>query len=370
MSKRYLQDLIKVDLDKKMVFIGGPRQVGKTTLAKSLLDQKSGYMNYDFVEDRKKILSGPWPDTDVWVFDEIHKYNRWRNHIKGLYDKYGDKKQILVTGSAKLDYYRRGGDSLQGRYYYYRLHPLSVAELKIKSQTDLIDLYKLGGFPEPFYSGSEKEAKRWMHSYNSRILADDVGSLEQVQDISHMEVLLWRLPELVSSPLSINSLREDIGPSHKTISNWLDIFERLYAIFRILPFGTPKIRAVKKERKHYHFNWAIVNDEGARFENMVAVHLLKWVHFKQDTEAENIELKFLRSRDQHDIDFIVVKDEVPIYAIEVKLSDAEVSKSLIYFKKKFPAVKAMQISLKGKKDYTTKDEIRVMPALEFLQELI
>ncbi len=288
--KRYLYQTINSDLEQKMVFLGGPRQVGKTTLSKSFLDKASGYLNYDFVDDRKLILNGPWPDSQVWIFDEIHKYNRWRNHIKGLYDKFNDEKKIIVTGSARLDYYRKGGDSLQGRYHYYRLHPLTCAELKIKTQSDLVDLFKLGGFPEPFFSGSEKSTQRWTKSYTTRLIADDVQSLEKSQDLTSMELLLWRLPSLVASPLSINSLREDLGPAHKTISKWLDIFERLYAIFRIAPFGSPLIKAVKKEQKHYHFNWDEVKTDGPRFENMIAVHLLKWVHFRQDTLAENIDL--------------------------------------------------------------------------------
>lgn len=368
--KRYLCSPIESDLEKKMVFIGGPRQVGKTTLAKSFLNKKSGYLNYDYLDDRRQILSGPWPDSNVWIFDEIHKYNRWRNHIKGLFDKFGPVQKIMVTGSARLDYYRRGGDSLQGRYFYYRLHPLSVAELKINTQKDLMDLFHLGGFPEPFFEGTKKAIKRWTQAYNSRILADDVSTLEMSQNLNQMELVLWRLPHLVASPLSINSLREEIGTSHDSISKWLDIFERLYAIYRIPSFGAPRIRAVKKEQKHYHFNWAMIENEGPKFENMIAGHLLKWVHYKQDVEGENYELRFFKTRDNHEIDFIVTKDLKPIYAIEAKLGDEDVSKSLVYFKKKFPQVEAMQLSLKGRKDFISKDDICVMPALKFLNRLV
>ncbi len=368
--KRYLFSTIESDLEKKMVFIGGPRQVGKTTLAKSFLNKKSGYLNYDYSDDRQQILSGPWPNSNVWIFDEIHKYNRWRNHIKGLFDKFGPEQKILVTGSARLDYYRRGGDSLQGRYFYYRLHPLSVAELKINTQKDLMDLFHLGGFPEPFFEGTKKAIKRWAQAYNSRILADDVSTLEMSQNLNQMELVLWRLPHLVASPLSINSLREEIGTSHASISKWLDIFERLYAIYRIPSFGAPRIRAVKKEQKHYHFNWAMIENEGPRFENMVAGHLLKWVHYKQDVEGENYELRFFKTRDNHEIDFIVTKDLKPIYAIEVKLGDDDVSKSLVYFKRKFPQVEAIQLSLKGRKDFISKDDVQIMPALKFLSQLV
>ena len=158
---RYLVPQIKKDLLRKMVFVGGPRQVGKTTLAKGLLENKKGYLNWDVPEQRERILKRELPITPLWVFDEIHKYRLWRNYLKGIYDVKSEQQQILVTGSARLDYYRFSGDSLQGRYHYLRMHPLSMAELKSKSQADFQALLKLGGFPEPYFSGSAIEAKRW-----------------------------------------------------------------------------------------------------------------------------------------------------------------------------------------------------------------
>jgi predicted AAA+ superfamily ATPase len=368
--QRYLLESVKKDLERKMVFVGGPRQVGKTTFSKTFITSKAGYMNYDLLDDRRMMIQGPWPKTSVWVFDEIHKYARWRNLIKGLYDTHHETKKILVTGSARLDYYRRGGDSLQGRYHYYRMHPLTVAELKIKTQKDLMDLFHLGGFPEPFLGGSIQQANRWRKDYATRIIAEDITTLEQSQRLTEMEILLWRLPELVSSPLSIESIRQDIGTTHATISKWLDIFERLYAIYRISPFGPPKIRAVKKEQKHYHFDWGQIEDLGARFENMVAGHLLKWIHYYQDTEAQDLDLRFFKTSAPHEVDFIVLENGQPKWAIECKSRDQDISKSLKYFKRKYPGVRALQISLKGTKDYVTEDEIEVRPALTFLRELI
>ena len=240
---RYLTSQVLKDLQHKMVFVGGARQVGKTSLAKSLLTtHEKGYLNWDITSHREAILKQELPDSPLWVFDEIHKYQRWRNYLKGLYDQYKETRKILVTGSARLDYYRRGGDSLQGRYHYLRLHPLSVAELNLTTHEELISLFTLGGFPEPYFMGSDIEAKRWSREYRERLIQEDLLSLEHVKDVGTLELLMIRLPELVGSPLSVNALREDLRVSHKTVERWLDIFTRLYAIFRISPFGAPLLR--------------------------------------------------------------------------------------------------------------------------------
>lgn len=202
------------------------------------------------------------------------------------------------------------------------------------------------------------------------MIQEDLLNLERVQDVGNLELLFLRLPELVGSPLSINSLREDLQVSHKTISKWIAIFERLYAIFRITPFGSPKLRAVKKEQKHYHFDWSSVPDESARFENLVAGHLLKWVHFQQDTLGENIELQYFRDIDGREVDFIITKDKTPILAVECKWGDKDTSKSLQYFKSKWPKCETWQVSAAGKKEYISKEGIHVAPATKFLKKLI
>lgn len=368
---RYITKQIEKDLKQKMVFIGGPRQVGKTTLATHLKDfNKEGYLNWDIPEQRERILKGEWPVQKLWVFDEIHKYHSWRNVLKGLYDQYGSTHQILVTGSARLNVYRYGGDSLQGRYHYLRLHPFSVAELKIESEKELLNLLELGGFPEPFLRGEKTESKRWSREYRSRLIQEDVVSLERVQDIGNLELLMLRLPELAGSPLSINAIREDLQVSHKAVSNWLNILERLYAIFRLPPFGAPKIRAVKNEQKHYHFDWTLIEDKSVAFENMAACHLLKWVDYKQDLEGEDLELRYFRDIDGREIDFIVVKKAKPILAVECKWQNSETSKSLKYFKAHFPDCEMWQISAVGEKDYLSDEGIRVAPALKLLNRLV
>lgn len=377
-TKRYLNQQIGQDLKKKMVFVGGPRQVGKTTLAKYVLshhlkkedDISKAYLNWDFSKDKEMILAHELPITPIWIFDEIHKYKDWRNYLKGLYDQFGKTRQILVTGSARLDYYRRGGDSLQGRYHYLRLNPLSVAELAISTEDELGQLFQLGGFPEPFFSGSGVEAKRWSREYRGRLIQEDLLSLENIKDVNTLERLMLRLPALVGSPLSLNSLREDLQVAHKTIQHWLEILERLYAVFRLPPFGSPLLRAVKKEQKHYHYDWTLIADQGARFENMIALHLLKWVQFEEDTKARDLSLRYFRDVDGREVDFIVTEENKPILAVECKLSDGDIGQGLKYFKTRFPDCEALQISYQGKKDYLSKDGIRVCNCLNFLKGLI
>ena len=354
-----------------MVFICGPRQVGKTTLSKVFLQKNSeAYLNWDIPIHREKILKRELPDSPIWIFDEIHKYENWRNYLKGIYDQFGDTKQILVTGSAKLDVYRRGGDSLQGRYHFLRLFPLSVAELGISKQADFLELLKLGGFPEPFFSSSEVEAKRWSIEYRTRMLEEDVVSLERINNLGTLELLLINLPNYVGSPLSLNSLREELQVAHKTVAHWLEVFERLYAIFRLSPFASKELRAVKKEQKHYHFDWTLIDDESLRFENMVAVHLLKWCYFENDTKGRELSLKYFRDIDKREVDFVIVEKTKPILFIECKWNDGDISKALRYINKKFPEAEHYQISAVGTKDYISGEGIRVCPACKFLETLV
>ena len=352
-----------------MVFIGGPRQVGKTSLARSLLPAPGCELNYDIAAHRQAILRHELPAGDFWFFDEIHKYRGWRNYLKGLFDEHGRSRRILVTGSARLDLYRFGGDSLQGRYFYLRLHPFSVAELG--GHADAVPaLMALGGFPEPFLSGSERFARRWALAYRERLVREEISSLETVSDLGRLELLASALPDRVGSPLSLNALREDLQVSHQTVSRWTDMLERVYGIFRLAPFGAPMLRAVKKERKHYHYDWSVVANEGARFENLVASHLLKWVEFQIDTEARPLELRYFRDVDGREVDFVVVERGAPIALVECKLGDDAVSPGLRYMKARFPAVTAWQISARGVRDYLSAEGVRVAPAARLLRDLI
>lgn len=372
--KRYLEKNIKKDLKRKMVFIGGPRQAGKTTLAKHICHlnkNKERYLNWDVFEDREDIMNERFPSGSGYLaLDEIHKYSRWRQVIKGLFDKRGDELQILVTGSARLDHYRRGGDSLQGRYHFYRLFPLTFSELELPTASTLNDLLIFGGFPEPFIMASEKESRRWSREYRTRIVQEDLRDLERVNDISIIERMTLRLPDLVGSPLSINALREDLQVSHQSVARWLLILENLYMIFRIYPFGAAQIRAVKKEAKHYHFDWTLVKDISLRFENLVACHLLKWCYLLQDTEGKDIELRYFRDIDKREVDFVIVEEGIPTHFIECKKSGKDISPALRYLKQRFPDVKATQVLLEKDINLTTKEDIRLCSASLFLNELI
>jgi len=366
----YLYEQVLIDLKKKMVFIAGARQTGKTSLA-LLIASKKQYLNWDIDRDRESILKRQWPASGkILALDEIHKYRNWRNLLKGLYDDWKGKKSILVTGSAKLDYYRRGGDSLQGRYHLLRMHPLSVSELKISKESEWKSLLLLGGFPEPFFSQSETETKRWRREYRVRLIKEEITSLENIKDLGNMELLSLRLPELVASPLSINSLREDLQTSHRTVSHYIDILERLFFLFRVPPFGAPKLRAVKKEQKHYHYDWGLVSDPSKRFENLVASHLLKWVNWEEDVLGEELELRYFRDIDGREVDFVITRNRIPILCVECKWDDRDIDPSLTYLKNKFPNIEAYQISAVGKKDYESTNGIRVLPALAFLQRFI
>lgn len=370
MQKRYLQDQAKKDLQKKMVFISGPRQVGKTTLAKALITDKSSYLNWDIPSHRESILKRELPLAKLWCFDEIHKFTSWRDFIKGVYDEFHHNHRIMVTGSARLDVLRRSGDSLQGRYHHLRLHPLSVKELKITGEKELLELMELGGFPEPYFSKSKIEAKRWSTHYRSLLVNQESPALETISDLSKLELLSLRLPELVGSPLSLNALREDLYIAHKTVSRWINIFEKIYMIFFLPPFGSPLIRAVKKEQKHYHFDWSLIPEKAARFENFIASHLLKWVHYQRDVFGDQIELRYFRDTDKREVDFCITRNSDVQMFIECKWADKRTSPHLHYLQKKFPSAKFYQISATGKKSFISKQNIIHMPASKFLQQFI
>jgi len=370
--KRYLQEIIEKDLQKKMVFLGGPRQVGKTTLSKEILKICNGsYLNWDYDQDRSLILENELNWKDLMILDEIHKYKRWRNWIKGIYDKKNKDTQILITGSAQLDLYRHGGDSLQGRYHYHRLHPLSVKELKINSQKDFNTLMQLGGFPEPFFSSSQVESKRWSREYRTRLVREDIYSLENIKDLDLLEKLIIRLPALVGSPLSINSLREDLQIAHKTVAKWIIVLEKMFNLFRLPPLGGAQIRAVKKEQKHYHYDWTLIKENGPKFENLLACHLLKWVHHQEDTYGEDVELRYFRDSDGREVDFIILKDNEVKHMIEAKYSKSEISHHLSYLKKKYPSAQATQVFYNGvQSDTVNQNGIRQAPAYMFLNDWI
>ncbi len=373
--ERYLASPVFADLAEKMVFLGGPRQVGKTTLALSLLEDADeshpAYLNWDSYETQRMLLDGVLPaDQSLLIFDEIHKYRHWRNLVKGFYDKFKSKKRFLITGSARLDHYRRGGDSLQGRYHYYRLHPFSLYELNNKpSRSDLSALLHYGGFPEPFLKQNARHWKRWQRERQSRVIQEDLINLESVKEVSQLGLLVRMLPEKVSSILSLNKLRQDLSVAFETADRWVTILENLYYCFRISPYGLPRLRAMKKERKLYLWDWSVCSDESARFENLVASHLLKFCHFREDTEGDEMELRFVRDANGRELDFVVVENNKPLFAVECKTGGRNLSRNITYFSQRTDIPYFYQVHT-GDRDYERAElKARVIPVTRFCELL-
>jgi uncharacterized protein len=376
MEVRYIKDSVEADLANRMVFVGGPRQVGKTTFALSLLganrnESSPAYLNWDSLSDRDGILAGRIPSGQPRiVFDEIHKYARWRTLMKGLFDKNRSSVSFVVTGSARLDYYRKGGDSLQGRYHYYRLHPFSATECdEHPDQALATRLLRFGGFPEPFLRGEDRFHRRWQREHLDRVIHADLRDLEHVREVSLLELLLRHLPACVGSPLSVYSLSQLLQVTHESVERWLTIFERLYVCYRIPPFGGKRIRAVRKERKLYFWDWSRIDNPGARFENMVAGHLLKYCHFIEDTEGHGMELRFLRDTDKREVDFVVLRDGQPEFAVECKSGERDASPACRYFRERTGIPRFYQVHL-GTGDFGNEASgTRVLPFPTFCREL-
>ncbi len=371
---RILQKPVEQALAKKMVFIGGPRQSGKTTFALGFLGARAdethpAYLNWDHPAVPPRLRRGELPaNQPLLLLDEIHKYARWRNLVKGIYDTEKSRRKVIVTGSARLDYYRKGGDSLAGRYRYFRLHPFSLNEMSRRpSRGDLDALLRFGGFPEPLFGQNEAEHRIWQRDRMARVIREDLRDLERVREISLLEHLAELLPSKVGSPLSITSLREDLLVDHKTVERWLTILENLYVCFRIAPYGAPKIRAVKKEQKLYLWDWSAIESPGARFENLVASQLLKHCHWIEDTEGHVMELRYLRDRDRREVDFVVLKNKRPLFAVECKTGEAAVGSGLRYFAARTPIPKFYQTHL-GSKHYES-GNITVLPFARLCEEL-
>ncbi len=390
---RRVEAAVEADLEEKMVFLAGPRQCGKTTVARHILARHPGaYLNYDAAEHRALLRAQSLPEGDqLWVFDEIHKMKTWRNWLKGIYDLHGRRHPILVTGSARLDAYRRGGDSLQGRYFLHRMHPFTLSELcglpppdiaglpelPVNPPPDarerLADLMRLGGFPEPLLSASDRRAARWRLGYGTRLVREELRDLERVRDLDKVELLFDRLPIAVGSVLSVNSFRADLEVAFETVRNWIATLERLYAVFRVPPLGAPRIKAVKKEQKLYFWDWGRVEAEPARFENLVLLHLLRLCHWLEDVEGERAELRYLRDVAGHEVDAVVLRKGKPWLAVEVKVSDRPLDGNLRYFLERVHIPFAYQVSLAGTIDRRLPDinrcAVRQVPATRFLSNL-
>lgn len=387
---RYLNKYILEDLKSKMVFIGWPRQVGKTTFSKEIAENnysKYTYLNWDNTEHKRRILNQEYDsESQLIIFDEVHKYSKWKNLIKWEYDIHKNKYDFLITWSARLDTYQKWWDSMLGRYYYYRLHPFSLAELlniendfsdsielnfKDKFYNDILEeLAIYGGFPEPLISKNQRTLRRWQKDRLKRIIDEDIRDITNVREIGLIEVLADILKEKVASNLSINSLVEDLQVWNKTISNWINILERVYHCYRIYPYYDSELKSLKKEPKLYLWDYSVIDDIWSKNENLIANHLLKWMHFLQDVYGYDIQLKYIKDKEKREVDFVIVVDNKIKYLIEVKTNDKTLSKHLVYYKNKLWIDHCFQVVFWNKNIDIEKSWIRVISASKFLTGLV
>lgn len=375
--KRYITPHIIKDLQKKMVFIGGPRQVGKTTLSKAAatiidggdtLVHKQVYLNWDVDEDRADILKKQWDKkAPLIIFDELHKYPHWKRWIKGVFDIKPAHQEYLVTGSAKMNVYKRGGDSLMGRYHYWRLHPFTLDELP--SNINKVDAYQrlltVGGFPEPFLQNDEREARRWRRERMDRILREDVRDLEQIKQLPLLDLLLKALCTRVGGMINYSNLAADLQIAPNTVKNWINLIERMYIAFSIKPYTKKITRAIQKAPKVYFYDNAdVIDQHGSRLENLVATHLLKRLHFIEDYFGYRCSLHYIRDKDGREVDFVTVIDDVVHDLIEVKESDSAISTALKYYKKLLNPKRTTQLVSNLNRTFD-QDGIHVTTPIEF-----
>lgn len=385
----------------QMLFLAGPRQVGKTTITKEMSSKAQSfcYLNFDVEKDRQIILQGEdailnsvgfhrvQKEKPLLILDEFHKYKHWKNFLKGFYDQYKSKLNIIVTGSAKLNIYQKGGDSLMGRYLLYRIHPLSVSELlkrplpkiPISSPKPLESgefgrLFELGGYPEPFIKNNERFSKQWRQRRRRQLFSEEIRDLRQVQDIPHIEMLANLIREHAGQQMNYSALAKAIRVSVDTVRRWLNILEEFYFSFRVRPWYTNVKRSLVKEPKVYLWDWAEIKDPGARLENFVASHLHKAVHFWTDYGFGEFGLHYLRDKERREVDFLITRDNEPWFMVEVKNSNNNaLNKNLYYFQKEINVQHAFQLVMnlpyvdKNCFDYT---EPVIAPLITFLSQLI
>ena len=386
-----------------MIFLSGPRQSGKTTLGKMIASgfTNSLYFNWDAPHNKAQLVNNPYffeelPRKDdslpLVLLDEIHKFRRWKNYLKGIYDVFHESYLFLVMGSGRLDMYQRGGDSLAGRYFQFRLWPLTLAELADKrmsfshfiknpltvltAETKKLErtwrrLESFSGFPEPYLASKPATFRRWSNAYSSRLIREDIRDLTEVRSVDDIEILYSLLPSKVGSPLSVNSLAQDLGVAYNTVKSWLGVLQRFYMLFSIPTWTTKIVRAIRKETKVYLLNYALIDDPARRFENMVAMELLRAVSNWRDLGYGSFSLHFIRNKEKREVDFLIVDGRTPLLLIETKLSEKQASADLIKFQQ-YLEVPAVQLINEGeefrilKKD---RQKILIAPAWQWLAQL-
>lgn len=380
---------------RQMALVSGPRQVGKTTACRSLSDH---YLNWDNADDRRRLLRGPAALAEtlqldrlvakppVAVLDELHKYSKWKSLLKGFFDTYGDRVRLIVTGSSRLDVFRRGSDSLMGRYLLYRMHPWSVGESlrtnlpprEIQPPAELAStewdaLWEHGGFPEPFLRRDSPFTRRWRSLRQEQLSRQDLREVAQVADLGTMETLMQLLTEQSSQRLVYSNLAREIQVSVDTVKRWVDLLARLQYGFMVRPWFRNVAKALRKEPKWFQRDWSGLADDGARAETLVACHLLKAVEGWTDLGFGDFELRYLRDKQKREVDFLVVKDRKPWFLVEVKLSETSLSPSLAHFQAQTKAAHAFQLVVNL--EYQPADCFRVhrpvvVPARTLLSQLL
>ncbi len=379
--------LDEIFLNGRMSFVCGPRQIGKTTLAQSHLErinQSENYHNWDSLSLRQEFASNSFffienmslplsrskklsAEERQWVvFDEIHKYPRWKNILKGYYDEWKNSINFVITGSARLDYLRRSGDSLVGRYFLFKMNPLHPHDLTgfvlnrdsawhPKSpvipfdepdktfQDATAQLYDLNGFPEPVSVGTKEFYERWKNEHISLITNEDVRDLSRITHIQKLQTLVFLLPERVGSPLSLNNLKNILGCAHASVKNWLDALQKVYLVFEVAPFATRLKRSVLKELKYYFWDWGLLEDQGKRFENFIAVQLQRAVSAWNEWGKGDYRLMYVRTKDGREVDFIITEKDKPYLLVECKVNEKNLAPNLVYFKDRIKVPIAFQV---------------------------
>jgi predicted AAA+ superfamily ATPase len=383
---------------RQMVFISGPRQVGKTTISK-ISSKKVIYFNWDNQEHRLLIRSGPNNLIKSFnldsienigvrlVFDEIHKYSKWKEFLKGFFDTYGDNYKILVTGSSRLNVFKKGGDSLMGRYFPYRIHPLSVGELlnddkrdkEISRPKKLSDdifeqLFKFSGFPEPFLKANTRFYNIWKRLRIEQVFNEDLRDISRIQELKGIEDFAKLIVNQTGQLFNSSSFSNLLNVSVDTVRRWSKLLSDLYYVFFIKPWYSNVPKSLRKQPKVYMWDWSLIEDKGAKFENFIASHLLKSVNFWTDSGLGNYELFFLRDKYKREVDFLIAKDNIPWFLVEVKSSkNARLSPSIEYFADILKVKHSFQVVYDM--EYVDRDCFSInmpvkVPALTFLSQLI
>lgn len=371
---RYLTETLRKDLRRKMVLLAGPRQCGKTTLAKSLLDARGQYLNWDITRDRRIIRDAAWPkDASLVVLDELHKAPRWKNLLKAVVDEYGNRPPLLVTGSARLDAFRRAGDALTGRHYFYRLHPVDVSESakflpRLSLEKRVQRLLATGGFPEALLHPGD--AARLRNERLELVTREDLRDLSRVSSWRGPTDLVELLRDRVGKPTNYDNLAQSLGISAPTAKAWVELLEKLYVVFLLPPYSGQLSRSLRKDRRVYFFDCAAAYDEtgGAQLENLVACCLLKYVHLRRDTSGENLDLYYLRDKEGREVDFVVTLNRRVLWLIEVKRSDDRVATGLRYYTEKLRPKQALQLVLNIDRPQEQRG-IRILPLGPWLEAL-